>query len=148
MSKIARQKRIRELVRTRSIGGQEQLLRALRTEHLPVNQSTLSRDLAELGIRKIDGRYEMAASETEGRQHFDLSPAVRQWMTCGPHLVVIKTRTGQAQAVGVAIDAAEDPAIAATLAGDDTLFLATAGRRQQAVALRRLTNWFGDKYER
>ena len=148
MSKIARQKRIRELVRTRSIGGQAQLLQVLRKERLPVNQSTLSRDLAELGIRKIDGRYEMAASDAGSSRHFDLSPAVRNWTTCGPHLVVIRTRTGQAQAVGVAIDAAEDPAIAATLAGDDTLFLATAGRRQQAVALRRLTTWFGEKYER
>ena len=47
----------------------------------------------------------------------------------------------------VVFDAAGDPAIAGTLAGDDTIFVATKNRRSQTVALRRLEQWFGDKHE-
>ncbi len=148
VDKLARHKKIREIVRTRSIGSQAQLLRVLRKERLAINQSTLSRDLVELDIRKIEGRYEATTTRVEGAAQFDLSPVVRSWRTCGPHLIAVRTSIGQAQAVGVAIDSADDTAIAATLAGDDTLFIATVGRRQQSVALRRLATWFGDKHER
>ena len=50
--------------------------------------------------------------------------------------------------MAVAIDEEYDGAIAGTLAGDDTIFVATGSARAQTVALRRLRKWFGDKYER
>jgi arginine repressor len=72
---------------------------------------------------------------------------VRRFTGCGPHLVVVTTDIGQAQAVAVSIDRAGEPAVVATLAGDDTVFVATRSRRTQAVVLRRLEQWFGDKHE-
>lgn len=145
-SKQDRLAAIERVVRSGRASTQQTLLEALRKRRMPVDQSTLSRDLAELGIRKVGGRYVMAdrndATEA-GISRRDYSPVVRGFVTCGPHLIVVTTDTGQAQPVAVAIDEAAEPSIAGTLAGDDTIFVATRTRRTQAVALRRLEQWFG-----
>jgi len=140
---------IRRLVGDRRARTQAELLRNLRSAGQRVDQSTLSRDLLELGIRKAGGRYVLPGRvEHAGEpQLTDLAGVVKRYTTCGPHLTVLSTVVGQAQAVAVAIDSATESAIAATLAGDDTVFVATKNRRTQAVALRRLKQWFGDKHE-
>jgi transcriptional regulator of arginine metabolism len=142
-----RQQLIRQLLGDQAIGTQRALRAALRGAGQHVDQSTLSRDLAELGVRKRDGRYVLPAPEAAAPHEVDLSGAVLSFLPCGPHLLVVRTALGQAQPVGVAIDRRQDPAIVATLAGDDTLFVATRNRKTQAVALRRLEAWFGDKRE-
>ncbi len=147
-SKRDRQAVIAEAVRTGRVTTQGELLACLRTYRIAVNQSTLSRDLAELGIRKADGQYVIAEPGDAGAPQLSLASAVRRFTTCGPHLIVMTTGQGQAQSVAVAIDVAREPSIIGTLAGDDTLFITTKNRRTQAVALRRICQWFGDKYER
>jgi len=146
--KRERQALIRRLVAGGGVATQRELIRGLRRRGLAVQQSTLSRDLAELGIRKIAGRYLLPGGGRRGDGPADYAGFVRRFTTCGPHLIVVTTATGQAQPVAVAIDGKGDPAIVATLAGDDTVFVATRSRRTQAVALRRLEQWFGDKHER
>jgi transcriptional regulator of arginine metabolism len=128
---------------------QAQLLRNLRAHGYRVDQSTLSRDLAELGIRKQAGQYVLVTPvEKNGSPGpSDFSTVVRRFTPCGPHLVVINTVVGQAQPVAVAIDSVSEPAVAATLAGDDTVFVATKNRRTQTVVLRRFKQWFGEKHE-
>jgi transcriptional regulator of arginine metabolism len=140
---------ILRLVRGGKARSQAELLRGLRARGERVDQSTLSRDLTELGIRKAGGRYVLRErSEDSGPPTLtDFAGVVKRFTTCGPHLTVLTTVVGQAQAVAVAVDAAGEPAIAATLAGDDTVFVATKNRRTQAVALRRLKQWFGDKHD-
>ncbi len=147
MTKRARQASIRRIVRSRSVETQAQLLKALYKAGMAINQATLSRDLAELGIRKRGGLYRSSGSEKQEAGRLDLSGVVRGFMSCGPHLIVIHTAVGQAQSVAVAIDSAQDSAIVATLGGDDTVFAATKNRRTQTVALRRLASWFGEKHE-
>ena len=73
---------------------------------------------------------------------------VHGFAACGPHLIVLRTDTGQAQSVAVAIDERADGSIAGTVAGDDTLLVATKNKKTQTVALRRLEQWFGAKHER
>jgi transcriptional regulator of arginine metabolism len=148
LGKAERQDEIVALVRSGEAATQAQLRSLLRRRGHRVDQSTLSRDLAELGIRKSGGRYVAAVEETASSNgQAALAGAVRDWVPCGPHLIVVFTTTGQAQPVAVAIDRAIEPAILATLAGDDTIFLATRNRRQQAVAMRRLEQWFGVRSE-
>jgi transcriptional regulator of arginine metabolism len=110
---------------------------------MPVDQSTLSRDLAELGIRKVGGRYAVAIAARVEANGIDYASVVRDFVPCGPNLIVISTQVGQAQPVAVTIDEAGDPSIVGTVAGDDTIFVATKTRKTQAVALRRLEQWFG-----
>ena len=147
VTKRARQATIRKIVRSRAVETQTQLLKALRKSGMSINQATLSRDLAELGIRKAGGRYRLSRSQKQDTGQLDLSGVVQGFMCCGPHLIVVNTAVGQAQSVAVAIDSAQDSAIVATLGGDDTVFVATKNRRTQTVALRRLASWFGEKHE-
>lgn len=139
---------IRRLVRQGEVGTQDDIRRVLRREGLAVDQSTLSRDLIELGIRKSAGRYVIEQAKPADEGEIDYSAVVERFTTCGPHQIIVRTTTGQAQPVAVAIDEREEPAIAATLAGDDTVLVLTKSRRTQVVALRRLEQWFGDKHER
>lgn len=149
MSKPERQEAIRRIVRSQAVATQDQLLAALRKSGIAVNQATLSRDLAEVGIRKTGGRYvPTTPARALDDEKIRLAAAVRSFRSCGPHLIVVRTAVGQAQPVALAIDASGDPAFAGTVAGDDTLFVATKNRRSQTVALRRLEQWFGDKHGR
>lgn len=146
-----RQQAIQLLLAEQAIGTQAQLRRGLLDRGFDVDQSTLSRDLHELGVRKLGGRYVHAAPETPaavGAAEIDYHNVVSNFLPCGPFLIVVRTTVGQAQPVALWIEAQEDNAVVATLAGDDTIFLATKNSKTQAVALRRLTAWFGDKRER
>lgn len=143
-----RQQQIRALLQTGSVTTQQEVLDALVAKGVAVDQSTLSRDLAELGARKVRGRYRLAAADRADVRDVDYGAALRAFAPCGPHLVVIRTEIGQAQPVALMIDNKSESSITATLAGDDTIFVATRNRKTQAVALRRLETWFGDKRER
>ena len=144
-TKHDRQTVIRQMVEAGRMNTQQDLLRALRRRRMPVDQSTLSRDLAELGVRKAGGRYVVEEAPSVAQDTLDYSALVTGFAVCGPHMIVVKTHTGQAQAVAVMIDEAADSSMAGTIAGDDTIFIATSSRRTQAVALRRLEHWFGPK---
>jgi len=148
VGKGQRQAAIRRIVRAGRVGTQAELRRALRGQGMAVDQSTLSRDLIELGIRKAGGRYVLPPVEATRPREPVFSASVLGFTPCGPHLIVVRTALGAAQPLAVRIDQAAEPAIAATLAGDDTVFVATKNRRSQRVALRRLEQWFGDKHER
>lgn len=147
-SKEKRHATIARLIRRGPVRTQTELIRRLDATGIVVDQSTLSRDLAELGVRKTGGRYALRAVDRSDRQAYDYAAAVRWFTTCGPHQIVMRTRIGQAQPVALAIDEKADASILATIAGDDTVFVATKSARAQSVALRRLKQWFGDKYER
>jgi transcriptional regulator of arginine metabolism len=146
--KAQRQESIRSIVSTGNVGTQTALLKLLRGRGVRVDQSTLSRDLQELGVTKRQGLYVLPEATATRRAEPALDAAVLSYTACGPHMIVIRTVVGAAQALAVKIDNAAEPSIAGTLAGDDSIFLATKNRRSQAVALRRLEQWFGDRHER
>ena len=141
--KLDRQEAIRRLVQRGGIPGQNELLKALRKQRIRVDQSTLSRDLRELGVRKSDGQYVLVEPSAETVGQPDYSQAVRSFRACGPHLIVLRTAIGQAQPLGVFLDSQQDCGLAGTIAGDDTIFVATTSRRTQTVVLRWFSKWFG-----
>jgi transcriptional regulator of arginine metabolism len=145
--KDERQAAIVELVKEGSVPTQALLRKALRARRIAVDQSTLSRDLVELNVRKHGGKYILNGGPRPQPTVPDYASTVLRFTTCGPHLIVIRTGVGQAQPVAVRIEATGESSITATLAGDDTIFVATKSRRAQVVALRRLTQWFGEKHE-
>ena len=140
-----RQDAIRRCLEAGVVATQQELLGKLKAKGIRIDQSTLSRDLAELGARKRGGRYVLPkVSETEPAP-VDYGAAVRSFQPCGPHLIVMRTDVGQAQPVALMIDGANEASVVATLAGDDTIFVATKSSKTQAVTLRRMETWFGDK---
>lgn len=135
---------ILRILRDTPVRKQDELVRLLRREGHDVTQSSISRDLRELGVLKASGRY-LPPSDLSARTHSDfdmLRQFVRSLATAGPSLVVIRTTIGAAQTVAAAIDKAEWPEVVGTISGDDTIFLATDTVRAQAQAVARLRDIF------
>ncbi len=130
----------RALVRTALVEGrfrtQAQLAAHLRSLGHRVSQASVSRDLREVGGQKIRGRYRLAPGA--GGELPGLAGLVAGFVTAGPHLVVIHTLPGGAQRVAHAIDTGDWPEAAGTVAGDDTIFVATAAAADQRQILERL----------
>jgi transcriptional regulator of arginine metabolism len=148
---------LRRLVTTEEVESQLRMLDVLADRGLEVHQSTLSRDLRDLGISKRDGRYRLrtptpggmvgvASGRATASAVEDVPgtlPIVHGFTACGPHLITVRAGTGQAQLLGVLLDAQEGSPIAGTIAGDDTVLVVTRGRPDQRAALALLEAWFG-----
>ncbi len=137
---IERRGAIVRLLRAGSVRRQADLVRLLKKEGYDATQSSISRDLRDLGVLKASGRYVLAPDEvTRANGDFGtLSQFVRQLRRAGPAITVLRTTIGAAQSVAVAIDRAEWPEVAGTLSGDDTIFIATASARAQDELIGRL----------
>lgn len=113
---------------------QEELGSRLRAEGIEVTQSTLSRDLAEMGAIKRKGIYALPDTQTKPF----VQAGLRAMASAGPHLVVVHTEVGCAQRVGLMIDHEAIPGVVGTLAGDDTIFIALSQPDLHAVVQKRL----------
>jgi len=140
----ARRRELRLLLRRRRIRTQEELVTALRERGHEITQSSLSRDLTSLGARKMDGSYRLVsdadAADEAGLKYptlTELQPFVRALRAAGPNLLVVATRPGLAQTVALALDSMGMPEVVGTVAGDDTVFVATPSRRAQRSLERR-----------
>ena len=135
-----RREAIMRILRGGLVRKQQDLVRLLKKEGHDVTQSSVSRDLRDLGVLKASGGY-VLPSEEALRANGDfgaLTQFVRSMKPAGPCLTVIRTSTGAAQSVAVAIDKAEWPEVVGTISGDDTIFIATSGARAQAELGERL----------
>lgn len=133
-----RHRRIGAILRRGSLRRQEDLVARLAEEGFEVTQSSVSRDLRELGVAKVAGRYVVPSPARVQGSVADVAHLLRAVRAAGPHLTVLLTETGAAQAVGVALDRAGWSEVVGTIAGDDTVFAATAGPRDQTRVLHRL----------
>jgi transcriptional regulator of arginine metabolism len=124
---------------------QQELVRLLHKEGYVATQSSISRDLREIGVLKASGRYLLPPPDVvRANGKFNaLAQFVQQIRRAGPCLTVVKTSTGAAQSVAVAIDKAQWPEVVGTLSGDDTIFIATGGARAQSGIVTRLRAMFG-----
>jgi transcriptional regulator of arginine metabolism len=142
---LQRRGAIARILRSGAVRRQQELVRLLRKEGLDATQSSISRDLRDLGVSKASGRYVMPPDElTRANGDFGtLAQFVRELRRAGPSITVLRTTIGAAQSVAVAIDKAEWPEVAGTISGDDTIFIATASARGQEELLARLRSLFG-----
>lgn len=132
-----------EILLGHTIGNQFELVQRLQERGFQVTQSSVSRDLRDMGAIRVEGRYLPASALSGPDPHspelqrvanfiLDMEPA-------GPNLLAIKTPPGLASCVALAIDRAGWAEVAGTVAGDDTFFLATPGHRQQKLVEAKLT---------
>ena len=129
--KAHRQSLILNLVDREAITSQEQLREKLRALGVETTQATLSRDIQALGLvkRAADGAYRRPEA-AEGRPVLDpdavLRRAVEEYLRSKEpvqQLLVLKTPTGLAQPLAVAIDSVRLGEIVGTIAGDDTILV-------------------------
>lgn len=140
----ARRDLLAKIIRERTVGRQAELVDLLRKLGHSATQSSVSRDLRELGVAKQGDRYVLSDAPVPPKPDFS---AVRDFVnarsTAGANLTVLKTRIGTAQSVALAIDTVQWPEVIGTISGDDTIFIATAGVREQRKLGERLHAIFG-----
>lgn len=123
--KYVRQKEIMDLIRSNVVTNQDALQALLEKRGFPVTQATISRDIRELNlIKKADdsGVYRYVVPDVL-LPHIDLFAGNIITIDYAGNTVVIKCRSGTAQAVCTVLDDAVRPDVVGTLAGDDTIFV-------------------------
>jgi transcriptional regulator of arginine metabolism len=128
-----RRRAIARLLEEHAVNRQAELVELLRTEGFPATQSSVSRDLRDLGAVKHKNGYSLPkAAEVGNAESLQVvAEFVREIRPAGPNLLVIATAVGAAQRVAVTLDRIGWPEIVGTLSGDDTIFVATVGSNQQ-----------------
>jgi transcriptional regulator of arginine metabolism len=129
--KNSRQKKIIELISSKDIDTQNQLIEELEKAGIHSTQATISRDIKELRLVKEltqHGIYRYAVPSNDDYDHVDkLRTIFKECVTsyvCAQNIVVIKTLPGLAPAACSALDKMDVENLAGTIAGDDTAFLA------------------------
>ena len=134
-----RREAILEILATQPVTRQSQFVELLLATGIEATQSSVSRDLRELGITKLANGYGRIVNQDSPSVPMDV-PAdyVRDVQTAGSSLTVIKTATGAAQRVALYLDRSHWPEIVGTVSGDDTIFVATRNGREQKQLLGRI----------
>jgi transcriptional regulator of arginine metabolism len=152
--KRQRQNAILKAVRTGKVKSQAELVDLLARQGFEASQTTVSRDLRELGVtrgRSSDGtlRYGDASSLSHGEDRNAalrrVAPVAMLSVEATANLVVVKTSPGNAQGLAWAIDNASLGGIAGTVAGDDTIFVACSKGTDGAKVGRMLMKYALDK---
>ena len=126
--KTKRQRKIIELITERNVETQDELAALLEKEGFTVTQATISRDIREINLTKSvspDGgqKYSIAVSALGGiygKYLRVLSDGILK-MEIAENILVIKTVSGMAMAVGAAVDAMSIENVVGCIAGDDTI---------------------------
>ena len=138
MDKEKRQQKLLSLIRARPVSTQGELAERLERAGFIATQSSISRDLEELGIVKQGGRYVVPRAESGAAARGLLSLEA-----AGDVLVVARCEPGLASAVAVEIDRAGIAEIVGTLAGEDTIFIAVNEGRAQRTVIKKIWELFG-----
>ena len=140
MQKSDRHKLILDSVAAGRVTKQGELSQLLRAEGFEVTQASISRDLHELGIVKVGGRYARPEFPRPESSPFGVS-AINP---SGNSMLVVKCASGLASAVAVKIDSERIPEIVGTIAGDDTIFVAVEDAAAQKAAIKKLRAVFAE----
>jgi transcriptional regulator of arginine metabolism len=143
MDKVYRRTQIVDLLRSEEVETQEDLRRKLVRRGIHVTQATVSRDIEELGLVKTRSGYRLpdAGGGPMAALQPTLAVVLKEFMTDARqagNLVVLKTRPGNAHSVAVALDANPWQEVVGTLAGDDTIFIATSSSHQAGMIRKRI----------
>ena len=136
---LQRRETIRQLLLQAPASTQQQLVDVLNERGHVATQSSVSRDLKELGAIKTHQGYELPASgmplddELKGVAGF-----LRSITPAGPNLTVIRTAIGAAQRVALALDRSNWPEMIGNIGGDDTVFVASDSAASQKILIAKI----------
>lgn len=142
-----RREAITAILTSQAVSRQAHLVELLRASGIVATQSSVSRDLRDMGVVKLKSGYALP-QQPPGTAQADfesIAGFVRSLRVAGPNLTIIATGAGAAQRVALSLDRAAWPELAGTLSGDDTIFVATVDRARQKLLLARLHQVFGVK---
>ena len=127
-----RREAIRELLSKGPVDTQQVLVEQLVSRGLAATQSSVSRDLRDLGAVKTAEGYALPSGDRDGEEELArVSSLLRSATPAGANLLVIRTAIGAAQRVALALDRTDWPEIVGNIGGDDTVFVATPSSTAQ-----------------
>jgi len=132
MTKLARQQLIVELAHDSPLPNQQELVKVLSRRGFPVTQATLSRDINELGLVRTPEGYTLPNGDAPTEPAPSVTRIVREFVRevrRAQNLLVIKTSSGSAQPVALAVDAEGWEEVVGTVAGDDTVLIIASDNR-------------------
>lgn len=140
-----RREQLYDLLKSGAVHTQQALVDELNALGISATQSSVSRDLKELGAIKTRDGYALPAANDSGDEEIEsVADLVRALKAAGPNLLVIATGAGAAQRVALALDRCGWPEIVGSLGGDDTVFVATASAGDQKQLTSKLARtWQG-----
>jgi transcriptional regulator of arginine metabolism len=142
MDKVYRRTQIVDLLRNEEVETQDDLRRKLKRRGIHVTQATVSRDIEELGLVKTRTGYRLpdAVGPIASLQP-TLAIVLKEFLSetrLAANLVILKTRPGNAHSVAAALDANPWEEVIGTIAGDDTIFVATPSSHQAEIIRKKI----------
>lgn len=148
MKKKDRLDAILKLIEEEEIDKQEELTERLNAKGFKVSQATVSRDINELSLIKVEGltkKFKYAVyrkfQPDKTSKTISLFKQVCLSIVSANNLIVIKTLSGNAGTAGMAIDHMQIPEILGTVAGDDTLLIITKTNFDAEALVKLLRNF-------
>lgn len=118
---------------------QQALVDELTARGLVATQSSVSRDLRELGAIKTARGYELpSANDAAEDEVAGVAEFLRSITPAGPHLTVVRTAIGAAQRVALALDRSGWPEMIGNIGGDDTVFVASDSAAGQKILIAKI----------
>lgn len=149
--KKSRHAKIVELIEKYDVETQEELAELLKRAGFQVTQATVSRDIRELQLSKIpvgDGRQKYVILRQDDSHLVDKYIRVLKdgliSMDMAQNILVIKTVSGMASAVAVAVDAMKFKEIVGSIAGDDTIMMAVRTVDETKVVMDKIHKMLGN----
>ena len=134
-----RQAAIRAILESGPQATQQSLVDQLVARGFEATQSSVSRDLKDIGAVKTGAGYQLASGEPGGDDEIaSVAELLRGMEPAGPNLLVIRTAIGAAQRVALALDRSGWAEIVGNIGGDDTVFTATATAAAQRSLINRI----------
>jgi transcriptional regulator of arginine metabolism len=137
-SKKKRQETLRQIIYSNQVSAHHELIDELKGKGFAATQSSISRDLNELGIIKKGGYYYLPSSVSEGQ----ITPPLTSIVTAGKNLLVLKTLPSMAPSMASIIDSQKLTGVLGTVAGDDTVFVAISPKTTADAVSKKLQNIF------
>ena len=138
--RLERQDAIKRIVRNERVKTQRSLVEHLKAEGFVCTQATVSRDITEMGLKKLpEGVYVLAEDLHLQRMVSDLVKDVKST----EKFVLVKASAGTAPGVAAALDAAEIDGILGSVAGDDTILVITISEQDAELLVDTLDKFRG-----
>ena len=140
----ARRDAIAEILKRDTIIRQTELVKRLKKEGYNATQSSVSRDLKDMDVAKLNSGYSLPEKLNGDNEaaFAAVTEFVRDIRPAGPNMLVVTTAIGAAQRVALTLDRSNWSEIVGTLSGDDTIFIATSGASPQRRLASRLRQTF------
>jgi transcriptional regulator of arginine metabolism len=116
----------------------DDLLVQLEARGVTASKSSVSRDLKDLSIIRVNGRYQIPTWDRDDKALHRVDDFIKKVVPSGPYLTVVHCFPGMGPGVAAALDSLGWEEITGMVSGNDTLFVATAHTYDQKLLLGKL----------